>query len=442
MPFMGMRGTGDWPANYVPESWARAIMYENPQGVAPLFAMSSMFGDITVPSTVHHWWTKATPDRATTLAAGSAIYLDSGLSNAYAYSTPGAKGDILYVKVPASFTSHARKGKTVLLQDQSNLRVGVEAKVLSTNTNGANSYLVVELLEADDNATVSSATASLQSVDYVKILSSAHGQGSPAPTSIVYDPTQLDNYTQIFRNTYDQTNTALATELRVGDPLMLARKDCSEQHAQDIEWAGIWGTKLSDGVDENNKPLTKTMGFVPFLREYNAANIIDFVNDSAYTTKTWLEGGSDYLNDSFKTLARYAGGEVMCLCGDDALSGIEKLAMTFGHFNLKNNDTSYGLKFRTWVNSHLTIHFATHPLLSLDASTRSVALLYKPENIRFAALSANGINRATTHQENMQVPGTDGLLNGFITEGMWLFDKPNQFMALFGVGSDGAASGA
>lgn len=443
MAFMGMRDTGNWPADYVPYSWANKIMYENPQGIAPLFAMSSMFGKISVPSTTHTWWTKTTPTRALDLTAGSALYYESALTNAYAYTdvaTYGIKGATLYLKVTADYTTQVNTGKILLLQDKSNLKVGVQAKVKGKNSNGANSYIVIELLEADDNADTPSATASLQSVDRVFVLTSAFGEGSPAPTSIVYDPTQVSNNTEIFRNTYDQTGTALATEIRPGDPMDISRRDCVEQQSQDIEWAGIWGEKLGSNseVDANGKPLRKTQGFVPFLREYNASNIVDFVNGSTTSGLTWLSGGADFLNDNLTSLARFAGPEVMCLCGDLALTGVEKLAMTYGHFNLKEYQPGYGMKFRTWVQANTTVHFASHPLLSLETSTRNVMLLYKPENIRFAPLEANGISRDTKHQENMQVPGVDGKMNGFLTEGMWMFDMPNQFMAMFGVGQDGA----
>lgn len=440
--FAGMIGTGDWPSNFVPESWGQAIMMEEPQGIAPLFAMSSMFPKRTVPSTAHHWWVKTTPDRGVDVTAGSAIYLNSALSSAYAYTTPAAKDDTLYLKVPASFVASARPGKTIALIDKSNLRVTVEARCINYNENGANSYVVVKLLEADDNAATPSATASLQSVDRFQILSSSHEEGSAAPTSVFYEPIQLDNYTQIFRNTYEQTGTAQAVELRVGDPLDIARKDCIVQHSQDIEWAGIWGTKLGGGSDvgANGKPITKTMGIVNMLREYNSAGIIDFVNDSDYSAYTWLEAGQDFANDNLRTLARYAGSEVVALCGDGALAGMEKLAMTYGHFTLQNTSTGYGMKFRTWVNSNTTVHFMTHPLMSLEASTRNMVILYKPQNIRFLPLAANGVNRDTAHQENMQVPGVDGLLNGYLTEGMWYFEFPNQFQVWFGVGQNGASS--
>ena len=41
MAFLGMRGTGDWVADQRPKSWREFILYEYPNGSAPLTAITA-----------------------------------------------------------------------------------------------------------------------------------------------------------------------------------------------------------------------------------------------------------------------------------------------------------------------------------------------------------------------------------------------------------------
>ena len=41
MPFLGMRGTGDWATDQRPKSWREGILYLYPNGQAPLTAIMS-----------------------------------------------------------------------------------------------------------------------------------------------------------------------------------------------------------------------------------------------------------------------------------------------------------------------------------------------------------------------------------------------------------------
>ena len=84
MAFLGMRGTGDWADNVVPEDWAQYIMFEEPNGSAPMYAMQSMFRKEAVKSYKYHWWSETLPTEA---GAVTSIYIDSGLGTAYVYAT-------------------------------------------------------------------------------------------------------------------------------------------------------------------------------------------------------------------------------------------------------------------------------------------------------------------------------------------------------------------
>src|SRR4030065_1701614 len=97
MPFLGMRGTGDWVSKARPESWREMIMFLYPNGKAPLTAIMSMMGSEKTTDPIYHWWEKALPDQRATITG---VYTDAGLSAAYV--SGGVAGDTLYIKMSAA----------------------------------------------------------------------------------------------------------------------------------------------------------------------------------------------------------------------------------------------------------------------------------------------------------------------------------------------------
>ena len=111
MPFLGMRGTGDWGTNEVPDSWRKMILYLWPNGEASLTGIMSQLSSERLTSTRHHWFEKELSAQA---ADVTNIYTDQAMGNAYTAS--GVKDDTLYVKVAQSFAEEVRTGHQVLLR--------------------------------------------------------------------------------------------------------------------------------------------------------------------------------------------------------------------------------------------------------------------------------------------------------------------------------------
>jgi len=208
-----------------------------------------------------------------------------------------------------------------------------------------------------------------------------------------------------------------------------------ERHALDAEMTGWFGVKRST-TDAAGKPLKFTQGIIPFMRENNPSNILNYVSQTGadYEGMTWLQAGKKWLNYYFSVLFTYLEGEAMCWCGNKALNGIQELAETFGDINLKAGDKSYGLKVVEWITPHGTVYFKTHPLFSRDTTMANMMVLGHPKNAKFCPKVKGSVSRRTTFQTDMQLPGQDGKLDGFITEGGWKWYFPNQWMILNGVG--------
>ena len=429
--FMGMRGNGDWATNQRPENWRQYILYEYPNGSAPITAMMSMFKEESVNDPAFHWWTKTLPTQSGAVAG---VYIDVGLSTAYVYATHqathGISGSTIYCQVAEALAKEFRIGHTVVLRDDDRYDVDVVGKVTGVDYNGASSYVAVKLMEADDNSGTS-ATYNLASVDRIMIAGNMNPEGSAMPRAVAYDPTEYYNYTQIFRTPLELTNTALNTHLRTGDAYKEAKRECLELHSIELEKAAIWGIRYS-GTGANGKPERGTGGLLWFTRTNASSNVDAYDLNSSYSAQDWIDGGKDWLDYYLSILFRYAQDEVIGICGDGALLGLNQLAEQHGHINLTPTSTSYGLKVITWITPFGVVHLKTHPLFSHETSTRNMIMLYKPKNVRWRPLK----NRDTNFQKDQQARGVDARVEGYLTEGGFEFWHPNQFMVLEGVGSD------
>ncbi|KKN73948.1 hypothetical protein LCGC14_0395130 [marine sediment metagenome] len=440
MAFLGMRGTGDWVTDQVPESWEEFIMREYPNGSAPLYAMQSMFREENVDSVDYHWWTKTLPTKAGDITN---VYIDSGLATPYVYashqSTYGIATAIVYVKLAAALVVEFKDTHLVLLRDSDQLLVDVRGEVKDVVVDGANSYIAVKLIEDDDNHGTSS-SYNLATVDRVLIYSSAVPQGSVPPAAVAYDPTKYDGLVQEFRDVLDLTDIARATHLRTGDAYDEAKLELLDTHSQDIENTAFWG-KAYDTSGDNGKRLTMTGGIFNFVADNAPANVLDYLTDtgSDYAGKTWLQAGKKWLNTYFMQLGRYGENEVICFTGDAALLGINDLAEAYGDIQLKVSQQDYGIKVTTWIIPGLTVHFKTHPLFSHETTNQNTMVLLHPKNVKFSPLVGGGLNLRTSFETDMQIPGQHSKVDGFYTVGGWKFYFPNQFMVMRNVGKDNTA---
>lgn len=392
--FLGMRGTGDWVANQRPENWRETILYLYPNGAAPLTAIMSKMRSERTSDPIYHWWQKLLPDQR---GAVTGVYTDSALT--IAYVSGGTAGATLYIKMAEADASKFNATHQVLLRDASNLGVDVNAKVSAVTKAGAASYLTVKLLEADDNGVGND----LSDADVCVIIGSINPEGGTSGNSLMYDPTEYSNYTQIFRTSLDHTRTAMKTKLRTGDHVKQAKKEALELHSIELEKAFIFGIKSSN-TGANGKPERTTGGIKSFL----SSNKSDYTQQSG--TATWLAGGEEWLDNMFEQIFRYGKSDKLALCGSGALLGINRLAKQNGTFELTSVKQSYGVKVLEWLTPFGVVHLKTHPLFNYEATLRNSMLIVEPENLNYRYIDD------TTYKPNIQANDLDGEKSEYITE--------------------------
>lgn len=381
--FLGMRGSGDWSTDERPYNWREMILKLFPSGSSPLTAIMAKLKSEKTDDSRFNWFEKDLASQRGTGTVGSFVYIDD-LSTTYVYathqSTYGIAGGVVYVKLAEADANHFRAGHEVVFRDSDRTDVDVKGYVKSVIKAGANSKIVVELIEADDNS-ATSASYNLATVDTVLICGSGHPEGSNLPDSIAYDPTPLHNLTQIFFTPLSITRTAKKTRLRSANAYQEAKIEALQYHSIEMERAFLFGERY-ETTGDNNKPLRFTRGIESWIRSDSDAVSKDFRIDQA--GQTWLDKGEDFIDDNLETIFRWNENKVlMGLCGSGALRGINKLAKAAGQITLDPMSTAYGLQAREWVTPYGTVALITHPLFNFESTDRNKIIIGDPRRLAF-----------------------------------------------------------
>lgn len=424
MAFLGMRGTGDWVTDQRPKNWREYILYEYPNGTAPLTAMLAKMKSEKTDDPEFYWWTKSLPTQRATVTG---VYTDSGLTTAY--TSGGSAGDTLYIKMSASDESQFRVGHEVLLRDASDYDVDVVAKVTDVSSNGASSYIQVKLLEDDDNST----SHDLSDCDTALIIGNMNAEGAIIPDAISYDATKIYNYTQIFRTPLEITRTARLTRLRTGDAYKEAKREALELHSIEMEKAFLWGI-MTENTGSNNKPERTTRGLINVIKTYASSNVSDYTVD--HSGSTWLSNGEDWIDEKLEVMFRYGSTEKLAFCGSGALLGIHRLVKNSGQFQISEKTTAYGIKVLEWVTPFGSIYMKTHPLFSYEATNRNMMVIFEPANLKQRYITDTTFY-PDKDKQNTGHNHYDGTKEEFLTEIGLEFHFPTGWGILNNVGVDG-----
>ena len=427
--FLGMRGDGNWTTGQRPLNWREGILYLYPNGSAPLTAMLSKMKSEKTDDPEFNWWTKTLPTQRATVTG---IYTDV-LSTAYV--SGGVAGNTIYLKMSAADAGQFVAGKQILMRLSTDYRLDTVGKVSAVAViNGSSSYITVKLLEADDNGV----GKDLSDIDTVLIIGNINEEGALRPNSIAYDPTKINNYTQIFRNSLMMTRTAIKTRLRTDDARKEAKREALELHSIEMEKAFFFGI-ATENTGTLGFPERTTMGIIPAIKAYAPLNCVDYTLDTNYSGKTWLEGGEAWLDATLEQIFRYGRPEKMVFAGSGALLGINRLVKSLGRFEFTPTTKGYGIQVVEWVTPFGKIYFKTHPLFSYEATTRNSMVVVEPENLNYRYIDDTMFKGDPTMTQGGET-GVDGIREEFLTEAGLEFHFPQGWGFLNGVGTDNTLS--
>lgn len=403
MPVAGLRGTGSWGTDERPKSFRDTILFRSPNGTAPIFALSSRAGKVTVKDPEFSWWDE--PNDIVRLQVNGAL----------------AAGDTLVtVDSPDPVAGAATAGR--VWGKAGHLKPG---DILLKEPTADNATFNHELLEvasvhSDTQFTVKrgvggTSAAAIADDDFLTLISSAYAEGTGVPPATSRNPIKYTNYTQIFKDTYQITGTADVTEARTGPAWSNDKKRKTFDHAQKIEWSLMFG-RAFETVGENGMPKR----FMGGLREF-VGNVTVF--GAAVTRASFLDAISPVFN--FDT---GAGDQRIMFAGNHAIMELNKIFESAFTRQITNTVKIYGMDLTEVILPMGRVLMKSHPLLSRHALYKKSAFVMDFDSFKWVSLPG----RDTKAKDDVQTKDEDVRRGFYMTEGSCRVDRGGLTMAYLG----------
>lgn len=392
----GLRGTGDFLPDERPKDFRDGILWFNPAGESPIFALSAKAGKRVVKDPEFGWWSEGNAlvrlRVSVTAAAGDTMITvdtpdptDVTLGVNWGTATHLKAGDLLVVEPASSATESATYAPEIIEVDN----------VLS------DTQMTVRRGSAGSTA------GSITATTFITLIGSSYAEGTGAPRAVTRNPLKFFNYTQIFKNTYELTGTADHTKIRSGDPWSNDKKRKGFDHSRDIELSILFGRR-SEVVGENGKP-KRTMGglrtFIP------ASNTTIF---GTLTSTTAINALLDALAPVFDYNTG-AGDTRMLFTGNAAAVTLGKMFNAASNVSINTSERVrvYGIDFQEVLLPSGRVLIKTHPLMSRHGIYKNSAFVVDFDALKWAPLEG----RDTKAKDDVQAEDEDVRRGFYQTEG-------------------------
>lgn len=384
----GLRGTGDWGTDERPKSFREGILRYNPNGTAPIFALTSKAKKRTVDDPEFSWW-----------AEGN-VLIRLQVNGAL------VAGDTLVTVDSADPTSTTMAAN---LGTATNLKEGDILLVEPTSDSATFDHELIEVEDvlSDTQFTVRRAAggttaAAIADDKWLTVIGSAYAEGTGVPRAVSRNPIKFNNYIQIFKDTYELTGTADKTKTRTNNNYSEDKKRKMFKHSSDIEWSMLFGRK-AETVGDNGKPKR----FMGGIREFiPAANVTVF--GSAVTPSSFLDAIAPVFD--FDT---GAGDTRMVFGGNQALINLSKVFANEVMYNVNNTVKVYGMDFQEFIMPSGRVLMKSHPLLSRHGLYKKSAFVIDFDAIKYVGMTGRPDGKA---KDDVQAEDED------VRRGFWQTD--------------------
>lgn len=376
----GLRGTGNWGTDERPKNFRSGILRFNPNGTAPIFALTGKAKKRTVDDPEFAWWCEgnvqirlqvngALASGDTVITVDSADPTSSTLGANLGTATNLKEGDILLVEPSADNATFNHELLEV---------VSVQSDTQFTALRGAGGTSAASI--ADDR--------------FLYVIGSAYAEGTSAPRAVSRNPIKFSNYTQIFKDSYELTGTADETNTRTNNGWSEDKKRKAFKHSGDIETSMLFG-RSAELTGDNGKPKRFMAGIRSLLPTTNVT-----VFGVAVTTSTFADAISPVFD--FDT---GAGDTRMAFCGNLALTELGKIFNAATNVRLNYDDTVdvYGINFMRLKLPMGDLLLKSHPLLSRNTLYRKSMFVVDFDALHYVALR----NRDTKARDDVQAEDED-----------------------------------
>lgn len=370
----GMRGTGEFTADFRPKNYRELFTLLEPNGNAPLNAMLSMGSSESTNDPEYKNFRDELPDRK--------------------------------LKVDGAIASTSTGTITIDASDDN--KFAVAGAIIVNSETGE-----VMRVTADTTSTTLTVTRNIGSTSYqiadnaeLFIAGFAAAEGGSTPTPISFDATVVSNYTQIFRTAFAVSNTLRQTYLRTGDKLEESMTKALKLHMSDIERAMFFGRK-AEVNGSTSTPLRYTGGLINSL-----TNVVDITTDYASyggnAAGKMTEEGFDSLLIS--TVFKYGSKQKIAFVGETVANQMQQIGKD--RWQPQQLGNAYGInltRYNTFAGD-LLVHL--HPQFRQIPNMKSAMVIVDFPYLVYRYLEG----RDTQLLENRQSPGDDSVKHEYLTE--------------------------
>lgn len=386
----GLRGTGDWGTDERPKNFRELILFRNPNGTAPIFALMAKARKKTTDDPEFAWWDE--PNDIVRLQVNGA--LGSGDTTIVIDS---ADPDTSVPNRNWGVAKHLKPGDLLLVEPTADA-VAFNHEVLRVVTVVSDTEFTV------DRGAAGSTPAAISNDQFLLLIGSSYPEGSGAPRAVSRNPQKYSNYTQIFKDTYELTRTASKTRVRTGDPVKNDKKRKAFDHARAIEMSILFGRK-SETIGDNGKPQRTFDG----VRRFIPAS-----NTTVFSAAWDLNGLMDAISPVFDWDTE-AGDTRIAFVGNTGLNHMnKKIASASGqsalNINYVGESKVYGMNFSEFRVPQGRLLLKTHPLMNRHSLYRNSMLIMDFSNLMWRPLEDSD----THFEDNIQSKDED------LKRGQWL----------------------
>lgn len=371
-PVLGLRGSGEFSADFRPTNYRELFTFLEPNGGAPLNALLSMTDSEATDDPKFNHFRDEMPDRTFTVD-------NTGGYNAATATLQLTSGDkVGYVIVG-----------TVLV----NSRTGEVMRATANGDTGAYQVTVTR--------NVGGTALTINDGDTFFVAGHASTEAANAPSALSWDPTLDYNYTQIFRQAAEVSNTLKATYLRTGNKEDEAVTKALKLHMSDIERAMFFG-KRAEVNGSTSQPLRYTGGLNTFI----TSNVTDI---NTYTTPGAMsEDEFDQL--LIETIFAYGSKQKIAFVGARIASLLQKIGKA--RWQPTIIDGGYGIQFTRYSTFAGDLVVYLHPQFRQITGLAGSMFIIDLPYIKYRYMQG----RDTDLLMNRQANDYDGVKHEFLTD--------------------------
>ncbi len=308
--------------DYWSQNSRRKIFYSYPNGTAPLTGFLSLADETeTTPQPEFGWFEERWEQKMTTTVAGPTSNVTF-----YTVGTTTSAGATFTPTVDTSYRMYVSNASEFQVDDlikvhglsiaATGVRTEISILVTATNTTGTDYIEGTVTASAPGAVTNNSATAGINVGNYVVSMGSAYAEGSRSRTGTRKFPSEIKNFTQIFKTPFEMTRTALKEPTKYsksGDYKNQLKKN-GINHMAGMEWAFLFGDrKATTAVDEDTGdtvPRRFLGGLLWYLKQWEKGSVANGGAFDYRSDATDISAQTDYATYLDKRIIRLAGGTV------------------------------------------------------------------------------------------------------------------------------------